>query len=166
MRKEPCRKNNDFMGHRQVRPFKRGDFKYIILHFLKEKPSHGYEIMMALQERFHRFYVPSPGSIYPTLQMLDDMDYISSTEREGKRVYTITEKGREFLDEQKDFMERMEGRIKDWCNPENIDDISKTRREFEKLARLLKENLRIADAEKLGKIRQILSRACEEIAQE
>ena len=162
----PHHKNHDFMRPRHERPFQRGDFKYIILHFLKDKPSYGYEILRVLQERFHSFYVPSPGSIYPTLQMLEEMGYVISSEQEGKRVYTITSEGREFLDEQKEFAERMRGQIKDWCNLENIDDISKTMHEFDKLAHLLKDNVRIADTEKLSHIRQVLSHAYEEISKE
>lgn len=160
----PHHKHPDFMRSRHGRPFQRGDFKYIILHFLKDKPSYGYEIMRALQERFHSFYVPSPGSIYPTLQMLEEMGYVTSSEQEGKKVYTITREGREFLDEHKEFAKRMRSQIRDWCNAENIDDISKTMHEFEKLAHLLKDSVRTADAEKLSHIRQVLSHAYEEIA--
>ncbi len=159
-------KNHDYMRSRHGRPFQRGDFKYIILHYLKDKSSYGYEIMRALQERFHSFYVPSPGSIYPTLQLLEEMGHVTSIEQEGKRIYTITDEGRKFLDEQKEFAERMRGQMKNWCNPENIDDISKTMHEFEKLAHLLKDNVRIADADKLNRIRQVLSHAYEEISKE
>jgi DNA-binding PadR family transcriptional regulator len=108
--------------------------------------------------------VPSPGSIYPTLQMLEEMGHVTSSEQEGKKVYTITKEGREFLDKQKELVDRMRGQIKDWCNPENIDDISKTMHEFDKLAHLLKDNVRTADAKKLSRIRQILSHAHEEIS--
>ncbi len=54
---------------RRTRMFEKGDFKYILLDLLKEKPSHGYEIIRALEDRFHGFYVPSAGSVYPTLQL-------------------------------------------------------------------------------------------------
>jgi len=155
-----------FARPRNERPFQKGDFKYIILHYLKDKPSYGYEIMRALQERFHSFYVPSPGTVYPTLQMLEEMGYITANEQDGKRVYTITETGCQFLDEQKEFEERMRGQIRNWCNPENIDDISKTMEEFEKLACLLRDNVRTADIEKLIHIRQVLSRAYEEISKD
>lgn len=148
------------------RPFQRGDFKYIILQYLKDKPSYGYEIMRALQERFHSFYAPSPGTVYPTLQMLEEMGHVTAREQDGKKVYTITRAGRQFLDEQKEFKERMRGQIKNWCNPENIDDISKTMEEFEKLTRLLRDNVRTADNKKLGHIRQVLSRAYEEISKD
>lgn len=148
-------------GHR--RPFHRGDFKYIILQYLKDKPSYGYEIMRALQERFHSFYIPSPGTVYPTLQMLEEMGYVTASEQEGKKVYTITEEGRQFLDDEKEFEERMRGQIKNWWNPENIDDISKTIREFDRVAQLLHDNVRTADTKKLSRIRKILSRTYKEI---
>jgi DNA-binding PadR family transcriptional regulator len=160
----PHHKHHDFTRPRPGRPFQRGDFKYIILHFLKEKPSYGYEIMRGLQEQFHSFYVPSPGSIYPTLQMLEEMGYVTSVEEEGKRIYTITDAGREFLTEQKEFVERMRDQIKDWCNPENIDDIGKTMQEFDKLAGLLRDNVRRADAGELNRIRKVLSRAYKDIS--
>ena len=162
----PHHKHPDFMRPRHGRPFQRGDFKYIILHFLKDKSSYGYEIMRALQERFHSFYIPSPGSIYPTLQMLEEMGYVTSSEEEGKKVYTITDSGTKFLGEHKEFAKRMRNQIKDWCNPENVDDISKTMHEFEKLAHLLRDNVRTADVDKLNRIRQVLSRAYDDISKE
>ena len=146
------------------RPFQKGDFKYIILQYLKDKPSYGYEIIRALQERFHSFYIPSPGTVYPTLQMLEEMGYVTASEEEGKKVYTITDEGRQFLDEEKEFEERMRGQIKNWWNPENIGDISKTMHEFDKLAHLLKHSVRTADVKKLNRIRKILSRTYNEIS--
>jgi len=154
------------MRPRPGRPFQRGDFKYIILHYLKDKSSYGYEIMRGLQERFHSFYVPSPGSIYPTLQMLEEMGYVTAAEEEGKKVYTISETGLEFLSEQKEFVKRMKEQMKDWCNPDTVDDISKTMGEFEKLAGLLRDNVRNADAEELTRIREVLTRTYKEISKE
>jgi DNA-binding PadR family transcriptional regulator len=157
---------NFFIRPRHERPFQRGDFKYIILQYIKDKPSYGYEIMRALQERFHSFYMPSPGSVYPTLQMLEEMGYITPTEQEGKRVYNITEEGRRFLDEQKESEERIRSQMSNWCNVENISDITETMCEFERLAHLLKDKARTADTEKLSHMRQVLSRAYEEISKD
>jgi len=61
---------------------------------------HGYEMMKALEEKSGGFYAPSPGSIYPTLQMLEDRGLVSVQEVEGKKVYSITDSGRAFLAEQ------------------------------------------------------------------
>ncbi|MBI2850340.1 MAG: PadR family transcriptional regulator [Chloroflexi bacterium] len=160
-----CRhKGQGFLGWPAAgRPFHRGDFKYIILQCIKDKPSYGYEIIRALRERYYSFYIPSPGSVYPTLQMLDEMGYAKATEQEGKKVYSITEEGRKVLEEQKEFVERMKGPMRRGWQPENMDDFVKTRRQFEKLTELLRDKARTADAEKLGRIRKVLSNAYEEI---
>lgn len=84
-----------FGGPRWGGRTRRGDVKYLVLEALAEGPRHGYEIMTAIEER--RGFRPSPGSIYPTLQMLEDGELVTSQEVEGKRVYTITEAGRELL---------------------------------------------------------------------
>lgn len=149
-----------------IRPFQRGDFKYIVLQCIKDKPSHGYEIIQALRERFYSFYIPSPGSVYPTLQMLVEMGYAESNEKEGKKVYGITQEGRKFLDSQKEFQARMRGPCRRWWNKENIDDIVETRRQLDKLTQLLTEKARTADSEKLSRIRQALSNAYEEISKD
>jgi DNA-binding PadR family transcriptional regulator len=81
-----------FRGSRRGTSFQRGDLKYVILDLLKDKPRHGYDIIRELEERSYGFYKPSPGVIYPTLQMLEEMGYASSTEQEGKKVYSITKK--------------------------------------------------------------------------
>jgi len=73
----------------------RGSVKYDILAALWDGPRHGYDIMLAIEER--RGMRPSPGSIYPALALLEDEDYITGRETDGKRVYTIAEKGSELL---------------------------------------------------------------------
>ena len=154
------------LGHRHRRPFQRGDFKYILLQHLKEKPSYGYEVIRALEERFHNFYTPSPGSVYPTLQMLEEMGYVASTEEDGKKVYAITDEGLKFLEEEKDSQERIKKQMSKWWNPENADDIINTMREFDKLAGLLRDKVRNANSDKLGRIRKALSSAYEEISKD
>lgn len=74
---------------------RRGDGKFLVLETLAKGPQHGYEIMSAIEDA--RGFRPSPGSIYPTLQMLDDGGFVTSTETDGKRIYTITDAGRELL---------------------------------------------------------------------
>jgi DNA-binding PadR family transcriptional regulator len=104
------------------RRFGRGDLKYVILDLLKDQPRHGYDIIRALEERSHGFYSPSPGSVYPTLQLLEDQGYVTSTEQDGKKVYAITDAGRSFLSEQTSVMEgireRMGGHWGGRMNPE------------------------------------------------
>ena len=76
---------------------RRGDIKFILLGLLSERSQHGYELIKELEARRGGFRRPSPGSVYPTLQMLEEGGYLTSEEVEGKRVYTITESGRQFL---------------------------------------------------------------------
>lgn len=144
-------------------PFRRGVFRYIILQYLKDRPSHGYEIIRALEERFHGLYVPSAGTIYPRLQMLEERGYVTSVERDGRKVYTITDEGRRFLAEHSELEQEINDRLNDWKNPQNTEAIRKTMREFGRLAELLSWEARKMDSEKLERVREILSRAYEDI---
>lgn len=76
---------------------RRGEIKFALLELLAEQPRHGYELIKALETRYGGFYRPSPGSVYPTLQLLEDEGYLSSATDDGKRIYTITPSGRELL---------------------------------------------------------------------
>jgi DNA-binding PadR family transcriptional regulator len=76
---------------------RRGDIKFILLGLLSERPQHGYELIKELESRRGGFRRPSPGSVYPTLQMLSEDGYLTSEEVDAKRVYTITESGKQFL---------------------------------------------------------------------
>jgi len=155
-----------FIGSHREGPFQRGVIKYIILDYLKDRPSYGYEIIRALEERFSGFYVPSPGTVYPTLQMLEEMGYATSAAQDSKRVYTITDAGRQFLAERGEFEEKVKRHMKRWWNAENINDIGETMREFERLAQLLSVKVRTADTEKLSRMRQAISSTYEEISKE
>src|SRR5436309_6530455 len=91
--------------------FGAGDMKYVILKQLKDKPRHGYEMMKELEERMHGCYSPSPGTVYPTLQWLEDEGLVVAKEVEGKKVYEITDQGRQFLEEHKDVVEDIFDRV-------------------------------------------------------
>jgi DNA-binding PadR family transcriptional regulator len=73
----------------------RGSIKYDVLAVLWDGPRHGYDIMLEIERRAGTR--PSPGSIYPALQMLEDADYVRGREVDGKRIYTITDQGSEYL---------------------------------------------------------------------
>jgi DNA-binding PadR family transcriptional regulator len=72
----------------------RGDMGPLILHILQEKAQHGYEIIGTLEQRSHGLWRPSAGSIYPTLQLLEEQGLISGEDVGGKKTYTLTEQGR------------------------------------------------------------------------
>jgi DNA-binding PadR family transcriptional regulator len=74
--------------------FEQGDLKYVILRLLSEKPRHGYEIIKAIEEKVGGAYSPSPGVIYPTLTLLEELGYVTVEAAEGgKKLYRITEAG-------------------------------------------------------------------------
>jgi DNA-binding PadR family transcriptional regulator len=79
--------------------FGRGDLKFALLDLLRERPKHGYEMIKDLEDRSGGFYSPSAGAIYPTLQLLEDRGWVSVETVEGKKVYAITDAGREALNE-------------------------------------------------------------------
>ncbi len=91
------------------RAFGRGDMKYVLLELLQERPMHGYEMIKALEEKSSGFYSPSPGSVYPTLQMLEDRGFVTVQEVEGKKVYSITDAGRALLAERHKEEEQFAG---------------------------------------------------------
>jgi len=80
---------------------RRGDVRAAILALLTERPMHGYEMIQEITERSGQFWRPSPGSVYPTLQLLADEGLITSTEGSGgKRRYELTDEGREAAQKQ------------------------------------------------------------------
>ena len=150
-----------FPPHQRI--FEKGDLKYIILDLVNDKPSHGYEIMRALEESFHGFYMPSAGSVYPTLQMLEDMGYVGSLERDGKKVYTITEEGKKFLNERQDIVDKIKGQMKDWWGPHKSEDFHAAMQELGNLWRLIGHRTVRPATEKWALIRDVIARARREI---
>lgn len=73
---------------------KRGDIRTAVLVVLSEQSGHGYQVIQALEAKTEGAWRPSPGSVYPTLQLLEDSGLAESSEQDGKRVYSITEAGR------------------------------------------------------------------------
>jgi DNA-binding PadR family transcriptional regulator len=96
--------------------FDSGDMKYVILKLLRERPMHGYEVMKALGEETSGCYKPSPGTVYPTLQWLEDEGLVKASEVDGKKVYAITDAGLAFLEENKDTVDDIFDRIGDTIN--------------------------------------------------
>ena len=87
-------------GSRGGRLLGHGDLRLLLLALIAEKPSHGYDLIRAVEERFAGAYAPSPGAVYPTLTMLEEQDFIRAEAAEGsKRLYSITAEGKAFLKE-------------------------------------------------------------------
>jgi len=143
--------------------FRKGDFKYMILDMLKDKPGHGYEIIRDLEERSSGFYVPSAGMVYPTLQLLEDLGYVTSAQRDGKKVYSITEDGKKFLKEQETTVNEIKDNVKDWCGCGFTGEFPGIMRDIGKMAQMCGRGATKVDKEKLQKIHDIIHKATGEI---
>ncbi len=87
-------------GRRGGRVFGPGDLRLVLLALIEEKPRHGYELIKELEQKFGGTYAPSPGSIYPTLTLLEELGYLRSSASEGtKRLFEITADGKNHLRE-------------------------------------------------------------------
>ena len=85
-------------GRGRGRMFDNGDLRLVVMQLLSERPRHGYEIIKALEERVGGGYSPSPGVVYPTLTLLEELGHASVTdERAGRKLYTLTPDGRTAL---------------------------------------------------------------------
>lgn len=92
-----------------ARFFRRGLLRYMMLKLINERPIHGYEIMKRFQDEFNGLYQPSSGAIYPILQAFEEQGYVNVEEMDGKKVYSITSKGKEFLKTKENgFQKRIE----------------------------------------------------------
>ncbi|MBN1439465.1 MAG: PadR family transcriptional regulator [Anaerolineales bacterium] len=144
--------------------FGRGDFKYVVLDLLREKPNYGYEIIRALEDRFGGLYTPSAGTVYPTLQMLEEMGYITPSQVEGRKIYTITPGGTRFLEEQKEQVDDVRRRMNGWwdqrASSEEVHDMVGRMKD---MLKTVKHNRRHVNPEKLRKVREVLDRAQREI---
>jgi len=152
-----------FRGPRRESSFQKGDLKYIILDLIKDKPRHGYDIIRELEEQSYGFYKPSPGVIYPTLQMLEEMGHAQSIEQEGKKVYTITEEGLQFLAKQKDIADGVRSQMKKKWGFRNIGRMAMVMKEYHALEHVLGRGIRTLDADKTQRIRDVLIQAYDNI---
>jgi len=152
-------------GMRPDRIFGRGDIKYLLLDLLLERPKHGYEMIKELEGRYSGFYSPSPGSVYPTLQMLEDRGYVRSVTDDGKRVYSITDSGRAYLAERTDHHEKQHGRH--WATPDfgASTEVRAFGKEVFEFGRAVVQAARTSsnDPAKLTKLRDVIDRARREI---
>jgi DNA-binding PadR family transcriptional regulator len=98
-RKRMHRMREAFEAFNEQARMRRGDVKFALLSALLKRPMHGYDIMQEVEEASGGRYRPSPGSVYPTLQMLEDGGFVTSQIVDGKRVYEITASGRKLLEE-------------------------------------------------------------------
>ncbi len=97
---------------RRGRMFAQGELRLALLALIAEQPSHGYELIKQIEEMTGGAYAPSPGAVYPTLQLLEDEGAIEEAEAEGaKKPFAATRQGRDELDTRKDEVEGLMRRL-------------------------------------------------------
>jgi DNA-binding PadR family transcriptional regulator len=167
---------NDFWGARGPRGkgwkaragriFEQGDLKYVILRLLAEKPRHGYEIIKELEDRFGGAYAPSPGTVYPTLTMLEDLGYARAMPEEGgRKIYAITDEGRKHLEEHSATVDDIFERIAKFVEGFFDTPMADLKHAFASLGRatFYVASRSPNDRERLTKISEILKRAAADI---
>jgi DNA-binding PadR family transcriptional regulator len=91
--------------------FSHGRLRLYLLKLLDESPRHGYDVIRLLEDRFMGLYAPSPGTIYPRLQRLEAEGLVTQSREGGRKVYQITDAGREELAARRDELDELEAEI-------------------------------------------------------
>lgn len=124
---------------RRGRRLEHGDLRLLALYLINKTPSHGYELIKAIEDLTAGAYAPSPGVIYPTLTMLEELGHVSAVTEGTKRLFSITQTGKTVLDEAQNAMEAVLSRLTQGPSREAIMPVKRA-----------VENLRMALRMKLG----------------
>lgn len=100
-------------GGRGPRMFDSGALRLVVLGLIADEPRHGYDIIKALEAKFEGAYSPSPGAIYPMLQMLEEADLVRSEAHGNKRLYAITDEGKAYLAEHRAELDKINDQIRE-----------------------------------------------------
>lgn len=154
-----------FGGLGPKRRMKKGDLKFILLRLLADEPMHGYELIRRLEEESRGLYSPSPGSVYPTLQLLEDQGLVSSQQSDGKRVYRITDDGRAFVEQHASRTRDIFGRFVHFGERFTGAEMREVTRSFIHLAQVSFDRSvgGEADPDTLKRVKEVLDSAAREI---
>jgi DNA-binding PadR family transcriptional regulator len=149
-------------GGRGPRMFDPGALRLVVLGLIAEEPRHGYDVIKALEARFQGAYSPSAGAIYPMLQMMEETDLVTSTTTGNKRLYTITDQGLAYLDENRAELDKINGQLDNASGEIHGAALGE---EMHALSFALRSKLRSGSltAEKAEQLREILKRVRREI---
>jgi|SRR5580658_1232316 DNA-binding PadR family transcriptional regulator len=150
-----------------------GEVRLALLSLLADSPKHGYEVMRQLEERSGGIYQASAGTVYPTLQQLEDEGLIISDLQDGKRVYRVTDSGREELKREDETVRRIWYRARRWAgwrgafDPEAAELRGPAERlvkaAFRAVAGEMGQGDRGDHGERVDKVREILERTLREL---
>ena len=161
--------SGDMMRARRM--LAQGDLRLLALALIAEQPRHGYEIIKVLEDKTGGWYAPSPGVVYPTLTYLEEASYVTAQADGAKKLYTITDEGRAYLEDNRDFVDALLERLE--AVGERAREYRSERDDQPKVPRLVRsalENLRDVAWERLkgdpdaeAKVVEILARAAGEL---
>jgi DNA-binding PadR family transcriptional regulator len=129
---------------------RRGDVRVALLLLLAEEPRNGYQLMQTIEDRSGGRWRPSPGSVYPTLAQLEDEGLIQSTDREGAKLFEITDAGREHLDGRHD-------ELAPWESEEDPEMVTDLKSEMKQLHAATAFVLHSGDPEQIARAAQLLA---------
>jgi DNA-binding PadR family transcriptional regulator len=143
----------------------RGEVRYLILDALSDKSRHGYDIIREIEKRSESIYKPSPGAVYPTLQLLEESGFVRSREEEGRKLYELTDEGRKELKENQEEVEDTYERL---CKHSSIFQLENFQAMSEQVERIFKSIRRSfyrgrIDSKKINDIRLVLKEATNRI---
>ncbi len=120
--------------------FRHGRLRLYLLRLLDEEPRHGYEVIRMLRDQFMGVYAPSPGTIYPRLARLEEEGLVTHDELDGRKVYRITEAGRQELRDREDELAELEQELSDSVR----DIVREVKEDVRETVRSLREELTLA----------------------
>jgi DNA-binding PadR family transcriptional regulator len=132
---------------------RRGDIRAAILALLKEEPRNGYQIMQEIKQRSKGMWNPSPGSVYPALQQLEDEQLIANEDRPGGRVYALTSQGKAYVKEHAEEIAAPWEALTDAAGDDFIDVMGLSRQ----LAAAAMQVIQAGDAQQIAKAKKILA---------
>jgi DNA-binding PadR family transcriptional regulator len=146
--------------------FESGELRLVLLKLIADEPRHGYDLIRAVEELTGGEYAPSPGVVYPTLTMLEDMGLIDEQKTEGsKKQFAITTAGSAYLTERTDEVEALFARLSELASMRERTDGAPIRRAMGNLRAVLQNRLMVddVDAGTLHDVAAILDEAAQKI---
>ena len=145
----------------------RGEIRFLVLDAIRERPRHGYEVIQHIEQRAGGTYRPSPGVIYPTLQMLEELGQARVAETAGRKAYEITDEGRAELEQNARAVEDFYQRFEDEPSEHHAEDFAEVMWRIARLVKTFKRGARQGrlTPEMLRGIRAVLDEALNGIEQ-
>jgi DNA-binding PadR family transcriptional regulator len=134
----------------------RGGVRYLVLDAIAQQPRHGYEVIQAIEQRSGGAYRPSPGVVYPTLQMLEELGHARVIEQDGRKVYAITEEGTRDLEAHREEVDDFYDRSADQGWERQVEDLAGLARQVALLLKSFKRARRRVSPEAQRRIREVL----------